>query len=298
MPSVGIIVLTWNNYYDTCECLQSLSNINYPSYKTIVVDNNSTDGSIRKLQSQFRECEYLLNESNYGYAEGNNLGIKLALDMGVDCIWILNNDVVTERNALLEMVKVAESDSTIGIVGSKVYRYNSPNTLSSAGGLINRWTGATKHLGQGETDAGQFDTFKEVDYITGCNFLIKTSCIRDIGFINKDYFLYYEDTDWSARARKNGWRVVYAPVPGVWHKISASLQEPSLAISYYNSRNRLYFVRNNFAAHWPVALLVSPRYCIINHIAKRRWRHLWICLKAYRDFFLNRMGEYESNDGE
>jgi hypothetical protein len=291
MPRTAIVILTWNNFEDTSRCLASISDLDYPSYVSIVVDNNSTDGSIERLQADFPACKFIRNRKNYGFAGGNNVGIKAALDMGCEFIWMINNDVVVETHALRKMVEHAEADPAVGIVGSKVYYFDDPGVLSFAGGLVNKWTGVGSHIGIGEVDEGQYDFPREVDYIIGCNLLIKRACVEDIGKLDESLFLYYEETDWAARAKQRGWKVFYVPVPGVWHRIGASSSQPSLAMSYYLSRNRLYFVKRNYPYHLPIALLASPRYCIVNHILKRRWKHLEMCLFAYRDFFLNRMGE-------
>ena len=291
LPNVTIVVLSWNNYDDTYECLRSIENLNYPAYSVIVVDNGSTDDSTQRLMHQFSKTEFAINKENYGYAKGNNIGINVALSKGADYVWIINNDVVVEENALLNMVDAAESDDKVGIIGSKVFFYDEPQRLWFAGGIVNKWTGVCRHIGSGEIDRGQYDVACEVDYITGCNLLIKKACIDDIGLIDENYFLYYEDADWAVRAKRSGWKVVYLPVPGAWHRIAASLKEPSLTMGYYFTRNGLYFIWQNFKSHIPVAVVCSPRYSLINHIPKGRWQVLLMCLRGYRDFFSMRMGE-------
>lgn len=289
-PNVAILVLTWNNYIDTYECLRSIEALNYPAYDVIVVDNGSTDGSIQMLEPQFDDVEFVINNENYGYAKGNNLGINVALSNGAEYVWIINNDVIVEEYALLNMVDVAESDRHVGIIGSKVFFYDEPDKLYFAGGLVNKWTGECRHIGSGEIDNGQYDVVREVDYVTGCNILIKKACIDEIGLFDEKYYLYYEDTDWATRARKSGWKVIYIPEPGVRHKVGASSEEPTLTMGYYMTRNRLYFVWRNFRSHIVVTVAYSVRYSLFNHIAKGRWRLLPVCLRGYRDFFLMRMG--------
>lgn len=292
MPSVAIIVLTWNNYHDTRECLESLSKINYPSFKIIVVDNHSTDNSIAKLKSEFGQCDFITNAANYGYAGGNNIGILYALHKGYSYVWIINNDAVVEENSLLEMVKVAESNPRVGIVGSKVYFYDDPVKLWFAGGKVNKLTGITKHIGIGEKDLGQYNMKKNVDYITGCNLLIKKSCLNDIGLFDENYFLYYEDTDLSIRAKKKGWSIVFIPITGVWHKIESGRKSlsKSLLENYYFTRNKLYFIKKNYPFSLPIAIIVSLKSHIIDHLIERKWDHLKVSILGYKDFFLKCMG--------
>lgn len=250
---VAIIILNWNSYKDTFECLKSLETLNYPSFKIFLVDNNSTDDSFQKLKEDFLSQTFQLDicfiqsNENLGFAGGNNLGIQQANKEGYELFWLLNNDTYVDSNALINLVKTMEEEPKVGIVGSKIY-YSNTNKIWFAGGKISRFLMTPKHIGFGEEDLGQYDKQQEVDYITGCSLLFNKKLIDDIGYMCEDYFLYYEETDWNIRARQKGWRILYNPESIVYHKVSMSSggeKNPAIYIAYYDIRNNFVMVIRN-----------------------------------------------------
>lgn len=251
--TVAIIILNWNSYTDTFECLKSLEKLNYPSFKIYLVDNDSHDNSFKQLISDNKEGKFNLNisflqtGSNLGFAGGNNYAIREAYRHGFDYYWLLNNDTVVDKNSLYELIKVIEGDKSIGIVGSKILYFDS-NEIWFAGGEINKITGATKHIGFRERDLGQYDVIKQVDYITGCSLLFRSSLLEKTGYMEEDYFLYYEETDWNIRAKLDGFKVLYVPMSIVFHKVSSSSggdTNKAPFIDYYFLRNRLVMTKRN-----------------------------------------------------
>jgi GT2 family glycosyltransferase len=163
------------------------------------------------------------NSENVGYAEGNNIGIKYALNnLNPDYILLLNNDTVVDKHFLVEMLKVAESDDKIGITGPKIYYYDDPNRIWFAGGKISWKFCRGLNIGNNEIDNGQHDKVSEVEYISGCAFLIKKELIQKIGFFEKIYFLYFEEIDWTLRASEFDYKSVFVPKGKIWHKVSRS----------------------------------------------------------------------------
>ena len=290
---VGIVVLTFNNYADTRECLESLHGLDYDDHEVIVVDNGSKDGSLERLQHEYPYDIFVHNADNLGYAGGNNRGIELALERGAQLIWILNNDTIVAKDSLSRLVRTARESPRAGVIGSKVYYHTHRNKLYFAGGSISKWTGVTRHLGYMEIDRGQHDEKKEVDFINGCNMLIRRACIDEIGLFDEDYFLYYEETDWAVRARKAGWEAIYVPVPGVWHKISEGTGWISDTKAYYLARNQLYFTWKNYRPYLPSVFLFSLAFNIAFGLIHRRWGYLKMCYKGYRDFFSQNMGRLQ-----
>lgn len=243
---VAIILLNWNGYQDTYECLKSLETLDYPSFHVFLVDNASNDDSFVKLTNDFEESRFsvgmtlLQSGGNFGFAGGNNVAIKKAYEQGYQYYWLLNNDTTIEPDALSTLVNVIDNDHNIGIVGSKIY-FAGTDLLWFAGGNVNVYTGATNHIGIKEQDRGQYDEQQEVSYIVGCSLLFRRELIDRAGYLEEDYFLYYEDTDWSIRARKHGWKVVYVPESIVHHKVSSS--QKSSEVSPYST---YYLVRNAY----------------------------------------------------
>lgn len=255
MPKVVIIILNWNGWQDTIECLESLKELDYDNFEIIVVDNASTDESVQKLRDYLKNYTHhsllITNYLNLGFAGGNNIGIKHALKEGTDYVLLLNNDTVVDKNFLKELVRVGESDKKIGILGPAIYFFDEPDKIWFLGGrfswLKTRWLKGRGHLGY---DIEIPDSFRQkpqkVDFITGCACLVKQEVIKKIGCLAEEYFLYYEDVDWSLRARKAGYQCMVAPKSKIWHKISASARKiGSPRILRYHFRNVLLLVKKN-----------------------------------------------------
>ncbi|WP_409303474.1 glycosyltransferase family 2 protein [Peribacillus sp. SCS-155] len=260
--SAAIILLNWNGYHDTFECLKSLESLTYPNFHVFVVDNASYDDSFIKLTSDQESGEFNINitliqsGSNLGCAGGNNVGFRTAYEQGFDYYWMLNNDTYVEPDSLSKLIEVMDRDKKIGIVGSKIYNANN-NLLWFAGGSINPYLGTSTPFGIDEEDCGQYDKMKEVDFIVGCSMLFRKEVIQLIGFLEEDYFIYYEDTDWNIRAKKAGWKIVYVPESIVYHKESSSTKSADLSpyYAYYLIRNGYLMVSRNNAKYKWIAFL-------------------------------------------
>lgn len=245
MKKVYIIVLNWNGFEDTLECLKSIHCLSYQNYNIVVVDNGSEDDSVSKIKNIFNNIIIIENRKNIGYAGGNNVGIKYALDNNADYIWILNNDTTVDKHALTAMVDLANEDPTIGMVGSKILNYNKKGIIEFVGGRLSLCDGKTLHIGYNEKDTGQYDELTCTDYITGASLLVSASVIKDVGLMAEDYFLYYEETDWCVRARNRGYKLTISPKSIVYHKVSMSTSRTNNLLLYYMTRNRLFFLERN-----------------------------------------------------
>ena len=221
-PTVFCIVLNVNGRELVREALDSLGRMTYPAFKLIVVDNGSTDGSQAAVREGYPDVMLIENGANLGFGEGNNVGMKYALDAGAEWILLLNNDIVVHPDMLSEMMKVAESDPAIGMLAPKIYYHSRPEIFWYAGGEVNFWTGIVSHRGVGRRDSGQYDRVEDTGYITGCAMLIRREVLERVGLFDPVYSPgYSEDADLSQRARRAGFRLVYVPQAKLWHKVSA-----------------------------------------------------------------------------
>ncbi|NJE06963.1 glycosyltransferase family 2 protein [Thermococcus sp. M39] len=307
-PRVSIIILNWNGWKDTIECLESIYKITYPNYDIIVVDNGSRDDSVRRIkeyaegkvevnskffkynpvnkpikvfeisedearQGQFNRPFYekydvnrrmilIKNKDNYGFAGGNNIGMRFALSvLNPDYILLLNNDTVVDPNFLTELVKVAESDDKIGIVGPKIYYYDyngRSDVISFTGADIILWKGIEKRYGYGEIDNGQWDKHMSVDKVEGSCMVIKRTVFQKVGFLDENFFAYWEETDLCFRAKKREFETIYIPKARIWHKESASFKKyviSSLRV-YLMTRNMIWFIMKNATKSEKIAFLL------------------------------------------
>lgn len=240
-PRVSIILLNWNNWPDTRECLDSLFQIKHPHYDLVVVDNGSQDDSLKKLEeySKLNDIVLIKNSENYGFAQGNNIGMEYALEnLNPDYILLLNNDTVVDPHFLDYLIKTGEENPQNGIVGPAVYNYHHKDTISIYGGNINLYTGRTSYPHRDTRDPGPQS---EMDYLSGCCLLIKRRVIEQVGLLNPHYFLYYEDVEWCYRVKKQGYKIIYQPKAKIWHHESPTSQNPTGV--YYLTRNRLWFMK-------------------------------------------------------
>jgi GT2 family glycosyltransferase len=261
---VYIIVLNWNGWRDTVECVKSCGKLTYPHFRILIVDNGSTDGSDAALRELFSDVEFLQTGANLGFAGGNNAGIRYALEKGAEYVWLINNDTIVAPDALSALVCVARCNLRAGMVGSKIVYHDNPRLIWYAGaGLDPQSPWRMHHRGLREEDVGQYDSLEETGFVTGCSLLASRDMITGIGLMDEAYFLYFEDSDWSVKARMEGWRLYYSPASLVRHKVSVSLGgAASPLMKYYYSRNFLYFVKKYFPERFPGSLL----YCFVEHV--------------------------------
>lgn len=255
-PKVAIVVLNWNGVTDTSECLESLKAITYSNHELVVVDNGSRGDDVAVLRQRFGPSIHLIvNDRNYGFAGGCNRGLRYALERGADYLLLLNNDVVVEPAFLSQLVQAAQALPDLAAACPKIYFYDRPQVLQSTGGRVNPWLGTSRQLGRGERDQGQHNQIAARDYADGACMLIKREALERVGLLDEDYFAYWEETDWCARARALGLRCYYIPAAKVWHKEGRSLATRNDFYFLYR-RNALLFLRKRRAAlHLVSALL-------------------------------------------
>ncbi|EKF86022.1 glycosyltransferase family 2 protein [Methanobacterium formicicum] len=333
-PRVAIIIVNFNGWKDTIECLESVYNINYPNFSVVLVDNNSNDESLSKIReyckgkleivSEFfdynlmnkpiflqefdndknineninhqnfsnNDSDSLIlikNKENYGFAEGNNIGIRFSLNnLDPAYILLLNNDTVVGKNFLDELVKTGENNREIGILGPKIYSYDNPDVIWSAGCKISWKLSRGIQISANELDQGQFNTQRKVEYVSGSAFLIKTEVIQKIGLMDRKYFLYFEESDWTLRANQAGYESLYVPTAEIWHKVSQSgggMSKPTGL--YYITRNRWIFMKKwanrsdyaFFVTYQIIGFFIFPIVLIIYY------RNQKLFLTYYRGFF-------------
>lgn len=245
-PKVSIIVLNWNGYRDTVECVNSLGKVAYPNCELVIVDNGSSDGSEEILRKSFPDVKIIQTGRNLGFTGGNNIGMRYALDNGADYVILLNNDTIVDKDFAGELVKAAETDRSIGLLCSKIYFYDCPDVLWYAGASFHPWLGWGRHRGYNERDKGQYDRVEETERPTGCALLATRELCEKIGLLREEYFCYCEDVDWGMRAQNANYKIMYVPASRVWHKVSRSTGGGSTGISlYYFTRNMLKCLDEN-----------------------------------------------------
>jgi hypothetical protein len=329
VPRVSIIILNWNGWRDTIECLESLYRITYPNYDVIVIDNGSQDESIQKIReyakgkikviSKFfeynpnnkpikvfeisekeakrgklnrplyekfdpdRRMILIKNDANHGFAGGNNIGIKFALSaLNPKYVLLLNNDTVVERKFLDKLVKIAESDDKIGIVGPKIYYYlygGKSDIIQYMGAQINLWT-LSKHVYGHKQQDHPSKSLVDTQEVHGACILIKRRVFQEIRFLNENYFAYWEETDFCFKAKKSGFKLLVIPSSKIWHKAgSGNPKEKRInpLATYFFGRNVIYFVRTNLSGCkrlFGLLYLMTLKFLFLNGVYLLYYRNL------------------------
>jgi GT2 family glycosyltransferase len=293
--STSIVILNYNGGEDVIECLESVRNIDYPSYEIIVVDNASTDNSVESIRKKFPEVKIIQNETNLGFAEGNNVGIREA---NSHYVMLLNDDAVVGKNILKDLTAAIEERKNIGMAGPTILYYNDPDRIWFAGGRVNLF-GYLSNWGKGLA-RGSCSSARLVDFLSGCSVLIKKEVIDKIGLLDAEYFLYFEDVDFCFRAKKAGYECLYVPSPTVWHKVTPSwITNPVQA--YYYTRNPIIVAKKNLTGWRKFVFILSqffplfPYYCF--KFARRDARIVKYLLKGLKDgmayYFFNKLNSVE-----
>jgi len=325
-PRVAIVVLNWNNWTDTIECLASLRNLEFRNWTLFVVDNGSQNNSkeqikdwartrgTRVISLDLKEASFPVNvrsgsemndsvirpffllglEQNLGYAGGNNVAIAAALSMDFDYIWILNNDTIVASDSLTELVKCAEKDGSVGLVASQMVHAMDDQPFPPKEQCFE-------------------DRCVESLSVGGGSILFRANCIRDIGLIDEQYFCYYEDFDMSFRARHKGWKLFrnyrsvvfhkWGSAAGsrrtvkrfLWKKVVRIGWEGFLIPGYYEARNGLYFYKKNRPFLFLLYAIARTLHLFLQIVLydDHKWGRLKIIARGTWDGLIGRMGKAE-----
>ena len=296
LPKVAIIIINYNGREDTLECLESLSALTYPAYAVYVVDQpfgakeTERDGVSAAIQAQFPAVVVIENPVNNGFAGGNNTGMQKALADGADYIFLLNNDTTVAPDLLEPLVMLAESDPKIGIVGPTMLYYSDPETVWATGGTIGAM-GASHLVDEGKPFSTHLMQPAERDFIVGCGLLAKRDLLEKVGLFDERYFLYYEESDLCARAKKAGWCVWHQPASRLWHKVSRSTGTESELTLYYMRRNVLLYLRRHGAWHTVLWAILDDGYLAAVWTMRKNYRRRTVLIRAVTDFLRGRFGK-------
>jgi hypothetical protein len=307
MSKVYIIVVNWNGWQDTIECLESLLSLEYPYFRIVVCDNGSQDGSVDKLREWSKRTfgsgpvtwqelsgadaenggsspdamfTLVTNGANLGFGGGTNVGLRYALACGdADFCWLLNNDTVVEALALTKLVERMNEKPDAGMCGSTLREYKNRSRIQALGGATYyKWLGIAWHIGRtinGDVLPDPALVEKKMDYVVGSSLLVRAKYLKEVGLMAEDYFLYFEEMDWVIRGQGR-YSLAYAPNSVVYHKVGASIGtatnplRKSYQCDYYTLRNRLIFTRR----YCPYAL-PGVYVCLVGELLVRSLLGRW-----------------------
>ncbi|UAY52939.1 glycosyltransferase family 2 protein [Ferruginibacter albus] len=280
-PLISIITLNWNQTAVTCDFLESTRNLLYKNYEILVCDMASDIDPTEQISAgNYPNTKLLLAGKNLGFAGGNNWGMKQAKG---DYIFIVNNDTEVTPDLLNVLLEPFLIDKSIGVTCPKIRYFSHPNVIQYAGfNPMNLYTGRTTAIGDKEEDKGQYDTSRYTYGAHGCAMMVSKDVIDKVGMFPDNFFVYYEEWDWSSRILKAGYTIYYQAKGLIYHKESLSVGKNSPLKVYYLSRNRILYMRRNtnflqfMAFLFCFTFLAMPK-AIISYIVRRQF----VFLKAY-----------------
>jgi GT2 family glycosyltransferase len=268
-PKIALIVLNWNGKKNTLACLESLTQLTYSNFNVIVVDNGSTDASPAAIKTQFPQFLLIENGENFGFAEGNNIGMRKAMEYGADMFFLLNNDTVVAVDILDYFVEMFDGHPEIGILGAKICLFGHKQTLDHLGGIWNRRTGTFEFIGKHSNESElQWHRPQELDYVCGAGLIVRRKVIETIGYLDARFFLIWEESDYCFRARRAGFKIFTCPQAKLWHKVSASFVGGKPHSTYFWWRNRLLWIEKNCSTCEKVSLYLRVLIPDILHLLK------------------------------
>lgn len=295
--SVAIVLVNWNSYAVTNDCIQSLYQISYPNYQIIVTDNGSTDGSGAALEKDHPTATVLYNEKNTGFTGGNNTGLVYAIEQGYDYIMMLNNDTFVEPDFLEPLVAYMDAHPNTGIIQPRIHFNHNRNLLWDGGSYFSKWLGYAYTRGYNQPVSQKFLTIKEVDWITGCGFLTRNNILKQSGLLIEKMFIYSEDVDLSFRIKALGYQLIYHPDSVIYHIAGMSNKTKEKGkegyvnpiVHYLNIRNKIWLLKKHTSWYYaPTVIIYNVGYNLAlmgYFIVRGRFTKLKTAFKAIKDGF-------------
>ena len=320
MIRVCAVVLNWNGFSDTVECLESLMPmVSDSAVSVVVVDNASTDDSAVKLEEWLRAVSdergltfisggtpaldahlaFIRSKNNLGYAGGNNLGIRYALECGCEFVWVLNNDTVLHEDALGCILKCADDMPDAGIIGSTIVDYGGERVQCAGGATYIPLLTLSRSVLENEPMQAVIERrdHPRIDYVCGAAMLLRAEALRKVGLLNEEYFLYFEELDFARRAAKSGFRAAWCPLCVVFHKGGAAAGSRSSSNSgksalseYHSNLSALKFTRNFYPWLLPFVFVTRFFLKVLKCIVHGEFYLFRPLLGAYGDFLLGKRG--------
>lgn len=278
-PKVFIIILNYNGQDFLKKTLASVFQVDYPNFEIVLVDNNSNDGSFEEARRVFPKIACIKNSENLGFSAGNNIGTEYALERSADYILLLNYDTIVGKNFLRPLVELMESDEKIGIVSPMILTGETSKVWFS-GGKINWLKMKTEHQ-----ENNLKENYFHSDYITGCAMMIKKEVFRKIGLLDEDYFLYWEDADFSVRAKRAKYKLAVCAGSHVWH-LEKSQEKKAKKIYWLVLSGLIFFKKNSpaFLRPWIFFYVILRKIKNRKDVKRQKTPINESVQKAYRDF--------------
>lgn len=286
-----IVLLNYNNWQDTIECVNSLNKSGVGSSNILIIENFSTDNSKNKLREEIPDVKVIYSGKNLGFTGGNNVGIKYAFENNFDYAVVLNNDTIVESNAIQTLTNQMDLNHDFTLGTGRIYYYPEKDKIWYDGGRVIKWRAAEQHFNfrkkVGETKLN--DDLREIDFISGCYMCIRLKELPRLGYMDEKFFIYLDDLEYSSRATKNQMKMLYVPSSVIYHKARGEGKHTPKLI-YYSIRNRRLVINLHFGIftkmYFEMVLIIKR----IMWFVKNR-KYFYILNQAIKDYKNNYLGQ-------
>lgn len=233
--------------YNKCEyiikCINAVLNSNYKYYDIYVVDNASSDNSVKEIKNNFENKITLIeNKENLGGSGGFNTGIREALKKEYKYIMLLDNDAVVEEKSIKNSINYLDENKDVAMLGFKIYSMDSPNQIQEFGADIDFEEFTIRPYYKGYIDDGSIPLIKYCDYVPACAMIVRNEAIKTVGLMPEENFIYWDDIEWGHRFKLNNYKVIAYSNSIAWHKMGVKQKENTFG-TYYFWRNRVKFFK-------------------------------------------------------
>jgi len=259
-----IILLNYNNWQDTVECIQSLNSCNINNSNILIVENCSVDISAKKLNEHVPGVKIIQNQKNLGFTGGNNIGIKYAYENNFDYAIVLNNDTIIEsKDSIKILIEEMDGNPDVTLGTGRIFYYPDKNKIWYDGGRLIKWRGMAIHYNfrKNQSEINLDNKKKYVDFISGCFMCIRLKDLQKLGYMDEDFFLYLDDIEYCARAAKKNLKLMFIPLAVIYHKAMGE-EKHTPKLVYYSLRNRKLLVNLHFG-------LLAKIYIVLVLIIKK-----------------------------
>jgi len=277
---IHVIILNWNNAPDTIHCVQAIEGWQELEPTIWVVDNGSHDDSVEQLRQNCPRARLLLSDHNLGFAAGNNLAIRQAMDAGATRLFLLNNDADIGEADVMRLMATLETTSQAGVVGPLLRDPPPESRIQAAGGRNVAW-----HVNTHLLDLPASPDPFPVDYVPGTAILISSEVLQKVGLLDERYFISGEIADLCLRARRHGFACLIDPTTTAYHDTGRSSELREAFYAYYFLRNRFLYVRKFYSLaavplvlYWGAFGLMSLTGALVRS-RQSRARAMWLALR-------------------
>lgn len=300
MKKLAIILVNYNGKQYNEACIESvLAGQDAWDKKIIVVDNASRDDSMNILQERYGtdpRIDMVTLEDNYGFSYANNVGVRKAMAEGADYVLLLNNDTEAAPDMLAQLAACTKRHPD-SMIAPKIYYSDRRDVVWSAGGRVSPLIRKVSHIGEGQVDRGQFEEEKEIGFATGCALLIPRRVIEKAGLLDEDFFLYYEDTEYSFRLARLGISIYFCPQAVIYHKVGASSKgADSPLCAYYIARNWLLCNKKHLGSRYYLFLIyygINRLVCCLLWLLRGRKALVQATWRGIQDYRTGKLGKSE-----